>query len=172
MHTQVLNVRNCKIYFSTDCKQILSVHVYSDNNSSLFYYYSHFSQTSQDIMWICWLKKVRVHSMGRGWERILASNLISRTAWHSAKCNKTHPAHMIMVWRLFRRHHFRILTLMYGRGIHSSKNFNCCNPAALQRVLKSITHPPLDKKGKGGSMQPGKRSNHQKTAFMEILQWK
>lgn len=147
--------------------EILSVHVYSDNNSSLFYYCSHFRQPSQDIMWTCWLKKVRVHSMGRGWERILASNLISRTAWHSAKCNKTQLI-IQPIWLWYGDYSED----MYGRGIHSSKNFNCCNPAALQRVLKSITHPPLDKKGKGGSMQPGKGSNHQKTAFMEILQWK
>lgn len=47
---------------------------------------------------------------------------------------------------------------------------NCSSPSGTAKNTEKRNPPPLDKKGEGGRMQPGKRSNHQKEAFIEIRQ--
>lgn len=53
-----------------------------------------------------------------------------------------------------------------GEQKKNSEKLKSSNPEALQ-CWECITHPPLDKKGEGGSIQPRRRSKNKKASFHE-----
>lgn len=70
---------------------------------------------------------------------------------------------------------YLILNLVKNKKNQNSEKLKSSNPEALQ-CWKCITHPPLDKKGEGGSIEPRRRFKNKKASFhgntaVEIETW-